>query len=310
MIRPRRPRLSLDLLRAFESAARHMNFTHAARELFVTQSAISRAVKTLEHQLDRALFRRAKRGLALTDAGRALHQAVGQALATIAKATGRLDETGIRQILTVTTNVATASLWLVPRLPRFARAHPGTDIRVLATNTIVNLEREQIDIALRHFPPESRPANVAPCIEERVFPVCAPSLARRRRLKSPAQLSEHVLLRFETYTSLGPWIDWTLWLESCGLSGLAPAGVMHFSHYDHVIQAAMDGCGVALGRYPLLADHLRNGRLVAPFGTRGIPSGSLHLITARQSRELGTVRSFAAWIELEARRDECRSVRE
>jgi LysR family transcriptional regulator, glycine cleavage system transcriptional activator len=304
MNRARRPRLSLDLLKAFEAAARHMSFTRAARELFVTPSAVSRGVKTLEQQLDRRLFIRVDRGLALTDAGRALQRAVGEALRTIDKATGSLGDAGVREGLTVTSNAATASLWLVPRLARFARRHPDVDLRVLATDKIVNIEREQVDVAIRHFQPESHPAGLAaPLMVERVFPVCAPGLLARRTLKSLGDLARHVLLQFETYTAVGPWTDWTRWLEAKQLGGLVPEGVMRFSQYDQVVQAALDGCGVALGRHPLIGRQLRAGSLVAPFGTAGVVSGYLHAMVSRGSEDKPAVSAFLKWLEGEARRE-------
>jgi LysR family glycine cleavage system transcriptional activator len=298
--RRRKPRISLDLLRSFEAAARHMNFTRAASELFLTQSAVSRGIKTLEQQLDRTLFIRADRGLALTDAGRALQQAVGEALRGIDRATGSLGEPGMG--LTVTMNVATAALWLAPRLGRFVREHPGIDLRVFASDGIVNLERAQVDVALRHFPPEARPANVPALMQERVFPVCAPALARGKSLARPEQLARHVLLQFETYTALGPWLDWTRWLEAHGLEALLPAGVVRFSHYDQAVQAAVAGNGVALGRHPLVADHLRDGRLVAPLGTTGVPAGSLHVFLSKHTNG-AAAKSFAAWLDAEVARD-------
>jgi LysR family transcriptional regulator, glycine cleavage system transcriptional activator len=304
MNRARRPRLSLDLLKAFEAAARHVSFTRAARELFVTPSAVSRGIKTLEQQLERRLFIRVDRGLALTDAGRALQRAVSEALRTIDKATGSLGDAGVREGLTVTSNAATASLWLVPRLARFARRSPGVDLRVLATDKIVNIEREQVDVAIRHFQPESQPGGAEPpLMVERVFPVCAPALLRRQRLKSPADLARHVLLQFETYTAIGPWTDWTRWLEATKLGALVPGGVMRFSHYDQVVQAALDGCGVALGRHPLIARQLRAGSLVAPFGTAGVVSGYLHAMVSRGSEDKAAVRSFVQWLASEARRE-------
>src|SRR5204862_3818958 len=136
------PRLSLDLLRGFRAAARHLSFTRAAQELFVTQSAISREIRTLEQQLGRPLFRRVNRGLELTKAGEELYRAVDEALERIDAAALRVS--GAIRTLSVTTTVAMASTWLVPRLPRFARLHPEIDMRVMASNDWVDLERAQI----------------------------------------------------------------------------------------------------------------------------------------------------------------------
>src|SRR5512139_1216140 len=136
------PRLSLDLLRGFRAAARHLSFTRAAQELFVTQPAVSREIRTLEAQLGRPLFRRVNRALQLTPAGQELYAAVDEALALIEAATARV--VGVGQSLSVTTTVALASTWLVPRLPRFAQLHPEIDMRFVASNDAVDLEREHV----------------------------------------------------------------------------------------------------------------------------------------------------------------------
>ncbi len=143
MERRRQPRLSLDLLRGFRAAARHLSFTRAAQELHVTQSAISREIKTLENQIGRPLFQRVHRALRLTRAGEELYRATDDALALIDAAANRIAGSG--SALAVTTTTALASLWLAPRLPRFYHLHPGIDVRITASNDKPDLEREHID---------------------------------------------------------------------------------------------------------------------------------------------------------------------
>ena len=193
MNKPRAPRLSLDLLRAFRSAARHLSFTHAAREQFVTQSAISRAMRTLEEQLGQPLFHRVNRALTLTHAGEELFRASDEALGLIDATTDRL--TGSAGALAVTTTTALASTWLVPKLPQFARLHPGTDVRIFASNDMVDLEREHIDVALRFVPPDTDPPNADCLVEYRTFPVCLPAIARgcRPRLARAPRLRDDSL---------------------------------------------------------------------------------------------------------------------
>jgi len=147
MDRQRTPRLSLDLLRGFCSAARHLSFTLAARELFVTQSAISHQIRTLEEQIGRPLFRRVNRALELTETGTELYHAIDEALMLIDNAAQRAS--GPWRTLSVTTTVALASTWLVPRLPRFAELHPEIDLRLVASNDAIDLRRENIDVAIR-----------------------------------------------------------------------------------------------------------------------------------------------------------------
>jgi LysR family transcriptional regulator, glycine cleavage system transcriptional activator len=265
----RRPRLSLDLLKGFEAAARHLSFTRAAQELSLTQSAVSREIKTLEDQLGQPLFTRTNRGLRLTDAGQMLYRAVGEALTLIDEATDRLAASR-GETLTVTTSVPLASMWLVPKLRRFLRLHPEVDVRSVAADQRLDLERERLDIAIRWAPPGSIVPGGEPLFDLEIFPVCSPALARdhARPLRSPADLRNHVLLDLETVTTRGPWSDWGPWLDAMKIGDLKPAGTLRFSHYDQVVQAATDGNGVAIGCNPHNARHLREGLLVAPLGKR------------------------------------------
>src|SRR5215831_6648305 len=140
---------SLDLLKGFEAAARNLSFTKAAHELFVTQSAISRQVKALEEQLGVQLFRRRHRELLLTDAGQALYKAAGEVLRVLQETAAKLSGRG-GGMLTVTTTISFASLWLVPRLARFRAQHPEIDVRIAATNDIMDMDRDGIDVAIRY----------------------------------------------------------------------------------------------------------------------------------------------------------------
>jgi DNA-binding transcriptional LysR family regulator len=301
----RRPRLSLDLLKSFESAARHVSFTRAAEELFVTQSAVSRAVKTLEAQLGQPLFRRVNRGLELTDAGRMLQRVVGEALRRIEEAVDGLGSIESPR-LTVTTNVPFASLWLAPRLPRFARLHPDVDLRLAASNKVMDLEREHVDLAIRWMPHGAAPERGDLVAVERVLPVCAPALLAdpERPLATRADLARHVLLQFEPDGMRAPWLDWTQWFDEGGAGPAGSAGTVRFSHYDQVIQAAIDGSGVALGRLPLVTRQLRSGLLVAPLGSDAVADGgSFFLVAAEDARQRPEVRAFAEWVTDELRRE-------
>ncbi len=303
MDRQRAPRLSLDLLRGFRAAARHLSFTRAARELFVTQPAISHEIKTLEEQLGRPLFRRVNRSLQLTQTGEELYRAIDEALNLIDGATQRAS--GPSRTLSVTTTVALASTWLVPRLPRFAQKHPEIDLRVVSSNDALDLKREHIDVAIRFATLQMTPASTDKLFDYRQFPVCSPALAQNRRkpLRTPADLAHHVLIDFETIVYGKPWYDWQRWFEAMGLRGIKSAGWLRFSHYDQVIEATRKGTGVAVGKWPHLSDHLRAGELVAPLGESGaVTVGAFYLELAETAqREVAEV--FLAWLREEARRD-------
>src|SRR4051812_3866210 len=174
----------LDLLKGFEAAARNLSFTKAGRELFLTQSAISRQIKTLEDQLGVQLFRRRHRELLLTEAGQTLYKAVAEALRTLRDAATKLSGRA-GGMLTVTTTISFASLWLVPRLAEFRRLHPEIDVRIAATNEMTDLERDGIDLAIRYCAPESAGAGSIALFGEKAFPVCAPGLVAHGKLASP-----------------------------------------------------------------------------------------------------------------------------
>ena len=302
----RRPRLSLDLLKGFEAAARHLSFTHAARELSLTQSAVSREIKKLEDQLGEPLFTRINRGLRLTDAGQVLYRAVGEALALIDEATDRLAASGGGEMLTVTTSVPLTSMWLVPKLRRFVRLHPEVDVRSVAADQRLDLERERLDIAIRWAPPGSSVPGGERLFDIEIFPVCSPALARDRSrpLKTPADLTNHVLLDLETVTTRGPWSDWGPWLDAMTLADLRPAGTLRFSHYDLVVQAAIEGSGVAIGRNPHNTRHLREGLLIEPFGREmRLAWGAYFVLTTSRSGERSVVKDFIAWMRGEIRQD-------
>jgi DNA-binding transcriptional LysR family regulator len=305
----RSPRLSLDLLRAFRAAASHLSFTRAARDQFVTQSAISRAVKTLEEQLGQPLFHRVNRALQLTHAGEELYRATDDALGLIDATAARLS--GSQRSLAVTTTVALASTWLVPKLPRFTRKHPQLDVRIAASNDWLDLEREHLDVALRFVPSEmDAPRNAEVFAEYRVFPVCSPAIARSRKqpLRTSADLARFVRLDFETLVYGRPWYDWQRWFDGMKLDPIAPSGTIRFSHYDQVIDAAIDGSGVAIGKWPHLARHLRDGVLVAPFGTQGVAhAGTFYLVVGRNAADRESVDAFLTWLRAELREDASRT---
>ena len=294
---------SLDLLRGFDAAARHLSFTRAAVELHVTQSAISRQIKALEDHLGLKLFRRLNRALLLTEEGQGLARAVASALSDIERAVTRLSALADDRPVTVTTTVSFAALWLVPRLARFRAAHPLADVRLDANNDFVDLARGGIDLAVRFCEPRSAPAGAVPLIGEEVFPVASPRLARDRKhpLKSPADLERHVLLHYEDrQDNTFPWLTWPEWLQALKVPDLKPAGALHFNQYDQLVRAAIEGEGVALGRAPLLDRYLRSGELIAPFRGRVTVARKYFVIVAPAARERPYVQQFVGWLLEEA----------
>lgn len=289
----------LDLIKGFDAAARHANITQAAAELFLTQSAVSRQIKALEEHLGVALFHRRARGLELTVRGERYHAAVAEALKILRVADD--EARGEPQTLTVTTTPGMASLWLIPRLADFARKHRDIDVRISARYEEVDLERKNIDFAIRYG--SNKPPEGVWLFGERLRPVCSPALLAdpKRPLERPEDLRHHVLLHLQNLSS-DAWGDWGTWFRSVGVSDVVPAGVLRFERYDEVIAAAIAGQGVAPGAFPLLRRHLRDGRLVAPFkGSMASPRG-YYLLAAAAARDRPAARDFAAWVLHEAGR--------
>lgn len=258
-------------------------------------------MKALEEQLGNALFTRVNRTLRLTHAGERLYRAVDEALALIDSAVS--DVTGAGQQIAITTTVPFATLWLGPRLPAFARLHPGIGLRVAASNDNLDVERERIDLAIRYVPHGAQPPSSLKLCDYEMFPVCAPALDRAAPIRAPADLAGHVLLDFETVRSGRPWFDWQLWLQAKRLRGIKPAGSLRFSHYDLAVEAAIAGSGVAIGKWPYLANHLQKGTLVAPLGEDGIARlGAFYAVVS--DRAASGVGDFVAWLQHEARRDD------
>lgn len=291
---------SLDLLRGFEAAARHLSFTRAAEELFVTQSAVSRQIKTLEQQLGVPLFRRGNRELFLTEAGQRLYKSVRGALQHIEQTVTSLQGRATAPV-TVTASVSFASLWLVPRLQAFRRACPDVDVRIAADNRVLDLERSGIDLAIRYGQVDRMPAEGERLFGETIFPVCSPALLgdSSRPLRQPADLVRHTLLQLDDLAADWPWLSWSEWLESMGLGNLKPAGIVRFSHYDHLIQAAIAGEGVALGRAPLIHQALQERQLVAPFRARTASPRGYYILRSRLAHPAQT-EAFVSWLKAAA----------
>jgi DNA-binding transcriptional LysR family regulator len=290
----------MDLLVGFEAAARHLSFTKAGEELYLTQSAVSRQIKELEEELGVALFQRRHRALALTEAGKQFYAATAQVLTTMRSATGRLRSQAGKKALSVTTTHSFAALWLIPRLAGFTRAYPGVDVRITADTRVQDLERDGLDVAIRHGPASLAGAHAMRLFGERVFPVCSPKLLARTPLEQPQDLKNHILLQYDDPDARHPWLHWKTWLEVAGIAELRPAGTLSFSGYEQIIPAAVAGNGVALGRTPLVKDLLASGELVAPLRGSADPARAYFVIVSKSAAARPEVGEFVAWLRQEA----------
>lgn len=293
---------SLDFFKGFEAAARHLSFTKAAEELFLTQSAVSRQIQALEDQLGTKLFARRNRGLALTEAGQQMYRAADLALRTLREAAERVVPGSRQKMLTVTSSMAFCSLWLIPRLSAFRKAHAEVDVRISANNSVLDLDREQIDVAIRYCPLSAAPPGSVRMFGEEIVPICGRQLLKVRAhpLKVAADLRNHTLLHFDHPEGSIPWLSWSVWLESAGLPDLKPAGALRFSHYDQVVAAAIAGQGVALGRRPLVANLIADGSLVAPFKSDSVTDRAYFIVRTAATQGRRDVDDFVAWLTAES----------
>jgi LysR family glycine cleavage system transcriptional activator len=291
---------SLDLLAGFEAAARHLSFTKAGAELFITQSAVSRQIKELEDQLGVSLFHRRHRALQLTEAGQQFYAAAAQVLTTMRTATSRLKAQSGKRPLAVTTTASFAALWLIPRLAGFRRTHPEVDVRITADTRVQDLERDGLDLAIRHGAAALAGPNAVRLFGEKVFPVCSPKLLKKIPLRQPADLQHHTLLQYDDPEVRHPWLHWKTWLEVAGIADLRPAGTLSFSGYEQIIPAAVAGHGVALGRSPLVQDLLAAKELVAPFKSAADPARAYFAIVSTNAVGRPEVNDFVEWLKQEA----------
>jgi LysR family glycine cleavage system transcriptional activator len=284
----------LNALRAFEAAARRGSFVTAAEELHVTAGAVSQQVKVLEAWLGRPLFRRLHRGVALNRAGTAYLEKVGGVLDDLAVASQEIARR--TQILRITALPAFAERWLVPRLGRFQGLHPQVEIALSADDRPVDLARDPVDLWLCYGTGEHPGCRVERLFAESLFPVCAPALLDRGpALEAPADLARHTLLHDAHWRD-----DWRRWLAAAGVSDVDPARGPSFTLYAMVIQAALDGLGVAMAHEALVADDLAAGRLIAPFALRLPAAQAYYLVSSPKAAKRPDVMAFRAWLRHEA----------
>lgn len=253
----------LNALRAFEAAARSLSFTGAAKELNVTQAAISHQVKTLEQHLGFRLFRRINNVLVLTDRGEAYFPTLRDAFDRITEGTEGLSSDRTIRELNVSVQSNFALRWLIPRLPRFQARQPKIEIRIFTGYRELDFLREEIDVAVRVGDDAQPDLKRALLFEAEMFPVCCPQLAKTRPFNRPADLLTCTLLH--VHYSLEDWSDW---LAAADVAVDRHLRGPRFDSYALALEAAIHGCGVAIGRGPFVEDDIRQGRLVVPFDLR------------------------------------------
>jgi len=280
-----RPRLPLNALRAFEASARRLSFTEAARELCVTQAAVSHQVKGLEARLGVTLFTRLPRGLVLTDEGQALLPTLTDSFDRISRSMQRFESGGLREILRLGVVGTFAVRWLMPRLSDFQERHPLVDLRLQTHNNKVDLAAEGLDMAIR-FGHGGWPGLVAAeILAAPLTPVCTPQIAAR--LSGPQDLASVPLLR--SYRRE----EWPAWFQAAEVDAPNLTGPV-FDSLSLMVQAALMGAGVALAPVAMFQREIIAGQLAQPFPT-AVDAGHYWLTRLESRAASDAMEAFAAW---------------
>jgi LysR family glycine cleavage system transcriptional activator len=284
---------SLNGLRAFEAAARHLSFTRAADELSVTQTAISHQIRRLEEQLGKRLFVRKNRALNLTRDAADYLPVIRAAFDDLRRATERLQRPDRDGLLTISTTASLAAKWLVTRVASFQDAHPGIEVRITTSPHLVDFQREELDMAVRYGRGNWPGLRTQWLMAEDIFPVCSPALLKGPKpLRRREDLVHHTLL----HTTVGR-EDWQLWLTAAGLPvSLALRRGLSFDQSFMALQAATDGLGVALSSRSLVDADRAAGRLVIPFDVVLPADAGYYIVAPEETADMTKIALFRDWL--------------
>ncbi len=281
----------LNALRVFDAAARHLSFTRAADELFVTQAAVSHQIKSLEDFLGLKLFRRRNRSLLLTEEGQSYFQDIKEIFSQLTEATRKLQARSAKGALTGRLLPRFAIQWLVPRLSSFNSAYPGIDVRIQAGERQEDQLADDVDVAIFYGRGNWPGLRVEKLYAEYLLPVCSPLLLTGdKALKSPADLAQHTLLHDASRR------DWQTYTRQLGLTHINVQQGPIFSHSAMVLQAAIHGQGVALANNVMAQSEIEAGRLVCPFNDVLVSKNAFYLVCHDSQAELGKIAAFRQWI--------------
>lgn len=288
----------LDLLRTFVAVGRRMSITLAADDLCIVQSAVSRQVQALEKTLGCRLFVRSFRSIEFTPEGRHLFRSADPMLEQLGAVVDALRPSVERPCITITATIGVTTLWLLPRLGAFQRGASEVDVRIAANNRVMDLERDGMDLALRYCPDALAPPGAIHLFGEVLVPVAHPSLGVSA-IEDDAQLQRHVLIDYDD--SSRPWMQWKSWLRGAGhKTGAAGGGRLLFNQYDQVVQAALAGQGVAMGRLALVSSLLDEGKLVVATRLPRVATDHGYWLLARRGADSVALSRVRDWILGEA----------
>jgi LysR family glycine cleavage system transcriptional activator len=294
---------SLNSLRAFEAAARHLSFKKSAQELNVTPAAIGHQIKGLEDHLGIQLFRRLNRALLLTEAGQACLPELREGFDKLSNAVETLRRQAPQSVLTATVAPSFAAKWLIPRLHRFRAVWPDISVRIDTDLEELDLVRAGVDLGIRFGAGNYPGLRVDRLMGEELVPVCSPALVEgQASLRTPNDLRKHTLLHIEGETGDVTWANWSMWLRAAKSPEVEADVGPRFSQSMMAVQAAIEGQGVALAPISIVADDLAAGRLVKPFkGIAGTPTDfAYYVVSPRDIADNPKVSAFRDWVMAEA----------
>lgn len=285
----------MQALRAFDAAARTGSLTRAAEMLHLTHGAISHQIKALEEEFGVKLVERSGRGIRLTDEGERFAARLRGALSEIADAMREITTRSNPRQLRLSTLPSFAARWLLPRVARFFKAHPDIDLEIRTNNALVDFRRDDVDVAIRHGLGQWQGVIAEHLLDDLIFPVCSPRLNGGKLPKRPADLARFPLLR-------GEGERWKPWFEAAGVDLPEPDRGALYSDSSHMVQAAIEGQGVAIARSSLLGDDLKNGVLVKLFDIELHNSRKYYLVYPPRMKDSPKLAVFRDWLRKELRR--------
>ncbi|WP_407331214.1 transcriptional regulator GcvA [Enterovibrio sp. 27052020O] len=281
----------LNSLRVFETAARHLSFTRAAEELFVTQAAVSHQIKALEEFLGLKLFRRRNRSLLLTEEGQSYFLDIKDIFVSLADATDKVLERGAKGALTISLPPSFAIQWLVPRLSDFNQAHPEIDVRIKAVDMEDGSLTDDVDVAIYYGRGNWPGLRCDELYPEFLLPVCSPAVFHSEKpLNTLEDLKHHTLLHDRSRR------DWTAYAKHYQITDINVNYGPIFSHSAMVLQAAALGQGIALSNNVLAQPELESGRLVCPFEHFLMSKNAFYLVSQQKDADSGRITAFRDWV--------------
>ncbi len=296
--------ISAGNLRAFAAVARHLNFRAAAEELSLTQSAVSRQIQALEEEIGVSLFLRHTRAVELTSAGAQMIRAVEPSLERLDSTVRLIRRSSGRKSVAISTWASFASMWLISRLEAFQSEYPDIDLRIDASDNLIDLDTTDVDLAIRYAVPSTVPSGAIRLFGEQLTAVASPWLLKTgHALRRGEDLAHFALIEAGDAhrTQHLEWLTWRRWFDTHGLEKLEPKRWMYFNYAYQIAQAALTGQGVALARMPLVADSLASGDLIEILPNMRMESPMAYwLIVGQRSAARPEIKAFCAWLQLQA----------